>query len=284
MATLNEHFLAHKDQVFTVTQSTELTMADGLRVPVQMFLDFSSGAIYLAFYIGKPSNPFSCIVDLLASNAIELVLGAVGGFEIAGGHPRVSPMKVSDLKFTGRIYFYSEVDINDSDLTRIQKAATEQKSLSVEFYGPSWASEKEQSTRLMAFISHDSRDKQEIARPLVDELRRFPGCSVWYDEYSLKLGDSLRESIEKGLKECQRCVLLLSKNFLDNNRWTKVEFDSVFTRELVEERKLVLPVWCGVTRQDVYSYSPSLANRVAVNWEKGAEEVARQIYLAASPR
>jgi hypothetical protein len=38
------------------------------------------------------------------------------------------------------------------------------------------------------FISHASEDKDAIARPLADELRR-RGHSVWFDEYELVLGD-----------------------------------------------------------------------------------------------
>jgi TIR domain len=82
-------------------------------------------------------------------------------------------------------------------------------------------------------------------------------CWVWFDEYSLNVGDSLRESIERGIKECKRCILVISKNFLGNSGWTKGEFNSVFTRELLENKRLVLPVWHDVTAQEVYEYSPS---------------------------
>ena len=134
----------------------------------------------------------------------------------------------------------------------------------------------------LAFISHDSRDRDTIGKPLVEELLKFPGCTVWYDEYSLKVGDNLRESIEKGLRECKKCVLLLTRNYLVNGGWTKAEFDSIFTRDLVEQGNVILPIWCDVSRDDIYSYSPNLANRVAAQWSKGPTEVARQIYLAAN--
>jgi TIR domain len=58
-------------------------------------------------------------------------------------------------------------------------------------------------------------------------------CPVWYDEFALKIGDNLRDSIERGLKECRKCVLVLSPNFLTNGGWTKKEFDSIFTREIL---------------------------------------------------
>ena len=104
-------------------------------------------------------------------------------------------------------------------------------------------------------------------------------CPVWYDEFSLKVGDNLRESIEKGLKECKKCILILSQNFIANNGWTKKEFDSIFTREIVEEKKLVLPVWYKVTKECVYDYSPSLLNVKGADWEMlGEDEVCRQLH------
>jgi len=33
------------------------------------------------------------------------------------------------------------------------------------------------------------------------------------------------------------------------------EFDSIFTREILEKRKLVLPVWYNVSQQEVFDYS-----------------------------
>src|SRR6266487_2354994 len=51
------------------------------------------------------------------------------------------------------------------------------------------------------FISHASEDKDEVARPLAEELTRL-GFRVWYDEYSLRLVDSLREKIDEGLANC----------------------------------------------------------------------------------
>lgn len=105
-------------------------------------------------------------------------------------------------------------------------------------------------------------------------------CPVWYDEFSLKVGDSLRASIEKGLKECSKCIFLLTPNFLANSGWSKTEYNSIFTRELVEKQRVILPVWSDVTARDVYKYSPILADRVAVNWSLGVDEVARKLLMS----
>ena len=110
--------------------------------------------------------------------------------------------------------------------------------------------ERNKFEKPLGFVCHDSRDKEEIAKPLAVALLGMR-CPVWYDEFSLKVGDSLRASVEKGLKECKRCVLIITKNFLSNEGWTKREFDSIFTRELIERSNVILPVWHEVSPEDV---------------------------------
>ena len=50
----------------------------------------------------------------------------------------------------------------------------------------------------VVFISHASEDKDEVARPLAEALRE-NGLTVWYDEFELRIGDSLRMKIDKGI-------------------------------------------------------------------------------------
>jgi hypothetical protein len=49
-----------------------------------------------------------------------------------------------------------------------------------------------------AFISHAAEDKEGIARPLASELARL-GLKVWFDEFTLRVGDRLLKSIDQGL-------------------------------------------------------------------------------------
>lgn len=136
------------------------------------------------------------------------------------------------------------------------------------------------TTRLpLAFICHDSQDKDDVVRELAHQLVRM-GCPVWYDEYSLRVGDSLRKKIEGGIKECKKCILILSPRFLSNEGWTKAEFDSIYTKEIAEKGNVMLPVWHGVTTEMVYNYSPRLADRVGISTDLGITEVARQLQIA----
>ena len=62
------------------------------------------------------------------------------------------------------------------------------------------------------FISHASEDKDSFVRPLAQELVD-RGYKVWYDEFSLKVGDSIIQNISDGIQNSLYGILVLSKNF-----------------------------------------------------------------------
>lgn len=110
------------------------------------------------------------------------------------------------------------------------------------------------------FISHASEDKESIVRPLVSALEA-EGLKVWYDEMTLRIGDSLRQKIDKGLANSRVGLVVLSPNFIKKG-WTNYELDGIVTRSISNEQVL-LPIWHNITKQEVVDYSPSLADKVA---------------------
>ncbi len=142
-----------------------------------------------------------------------------------------------------------------------------------------FAEKRSQLERPFAFISHDSRDKDEIARPIAIHLKKLM-YPVWYDEFSLNVGDSLKESTEKGIKQCGKCIVVLTPNFFSNKGWTKMEFDSIFTKQILQRTNLILPIWHKVSVTEVFDYSPSLADKVGLQSSLGVEEISRQLYHA----
>lgn len=110
------------------------------------------------------------------------------------------------------------------------------------------------------FISHASEDKDEVVRPLATALRD-GGLSVWYDEFELRIGDSLRRKIDRGLASSRFGVVVLSKAFFGRG-WPEYELDGLVTRA-VSGNQVLLPVWHNVTKKEVIGYSPSLADRLA---------------------
>lgn len=130
------------------------------------------------------------------------------------------------------------------------------------------------------FISHASENKDDFVRPLAEELRRL-GLRVWYDEWTLRLGDSLRQRIDEGLRTCRYAVVVLSPHFFAKN-WPKAELDGLCAREM-DVGNLILPVWHKVTHQQVLQYSPLLAGKKAVDTTHGLQPVVDAILSVVMP-
>ena len=116
-----------------------------------------------------------------------------------------------------------------------------------------------------AFISHASEDKGDFVRPLAHALDKM-GFDIWYDEFELKVGDSLRQSIDRGLVNSSYGIVILSKAFFEKN-WPQYELNGLTARE-IEGKKVILPIWYNIDKQDVLKYSSTLADKVALSNQK----------------
>ncbi|WP_250393214.1 toll/interleukin-1 receptor domain-containing protein [Escherichia coli] len=110
------------------------------------------------------------------------------------------------------------------------------------------------------FISHASEDKDDFVRSLANSLISH-GLNVWYDEMTLRIGDSLRQKIDKGLANSRVGLVVLSPAFISKG-WTNYELDGIVTRAISGEQ-ILLPIWHNITKQEVIDFSPSLADKVA---------------------
>lgn len=125
------------------------------------------------------------------------------------------------------------------------------------------------------FISHASEDKDNFVRPLANALIN-EGLNVWYDEMTLRIGDSLRQKIDKGLSNSRVGLVVLSPSFISKG-WTNYELDGIVTRAVSGEQVL-LPIWHNITKQQVVNFSPSLADKVARSTATHTiEEIAAEI-------
>ena len=127
------------------------------------------------------------------------------------------------------------------------------------------------------FISHASEDKGPFVNDLANELQSI-GLSVWYDDFTLTIGDSLRRSIDKGLARSRFGVVVLSPAFFEKE-WPKRELDGLVALE-TGDRKVILPVWHTVDIAYVRRYSPTLADRLGISSERGVKDVAAAILQA----
>ena len=124
------------------------------------------------------------------------------------------------------------------------------------------------------FISHAWEDKDSFVAALAERLKK-EGFDVWYDDYVLKMGMSLFEEINKGLRECDYGIVVLSPAFFAK-KWTKAELDGLFSLQ-TENRKIILPIWKDVGFEEVRSFSPILADTVAARTASGLDAVVERI-------
>jgi hypothetical protein len=131
------------------------------------------------------------------------------------------------------------------------------------------------------FICHASEDKDDFVRPLAERLKQ-QHLDVWYDEFSLKIGDSLTHKIDEGLSKSRYGIVVISQN-LFKKPWAKRELNGLTMREMVENRELILPIWHRVNVQDVMQFSPSLADKKAGSSSDGINTLIRDLIKKIRP-
>lgn len=130
------------------------------------------------------------------------------------------------------------------------------------------------------FLSHASEDKSTFVEPLAHKLNKL-GLKVWYDRFSLSVGDSLHDSIEIGLSNSRYGVVVFSSAFFAKN-WTRAELNGLFSREM-DGHKVILPIWHQLSRVDVLRALPIMADKVALQSSDGVVSVAKSLVEVIRP-
>jgi hypothetical protein len=125
------------------------------------------------------------------------------------------------------------------------------------------------------FLSHASEDKTEVIVPLAEALAA-RGVRVWLDHQQLKLGDSLSRKIDDGLAQSRFGAVVLSPSFFAKE-WPQRELDGLVARETALGVKVILPIWHGISREEILAFSPTLAGKLAARTADGLDAVADQI-------
>src|SRR6266404_5693420 len=89
------------------------------------------------------------------------------------------------------------------------------------------------------FLSHSSIDK-ELARRIAVDLS-MSGIGVWFDEWQIKVGQSITQSIEKGLDDADFVVVLLTNHSV-NSGWVQKEWRSKIGDEATSHGIYILPI------------------------------------------
>lgn len=138
-----------------------------------------------------------------------------------------------------------------------------------------FVADREEGKQYDVFISHASEDKEEVVRPLAIALQA-KGVRVWYDEFEMRIGDSLRRKIDQGLANSRFGIVVISRSFIKKG-WTNYELDGIMTKAM-SGQQVLLPIWHDITKQEVIDYSPSLADKVARSTgQQTVKEIADEI-------
>lgn len=125
-----------------------------------------------------------------------------------------------------------------------------------------------------AFISHAVEDKIPIANELCARLEA-AGLKIWYSGKELGVGDSIEKTIEKGLNRSRYGIVIFSPTYLAKN-WTIREFYTLLAKE-IREHKVILPVLYNVTLDELRKKDLLMADRFAVNADKGLDVVVERL-------
>lgn len=216
MATLRELFFTefttgstHFDYSVTIPGSPAAI------VVARVHFDFTSNVRYVSYFV--PGGIYTSeLIAYLSRNPSPILSSVANSVTMTIGHPAVygPPSDGNALPFSGRVFLYVDDFVPNEEKVVLTKEAA-RAGIFLQIKDREYSDFQTVHEKPAAFISHDSRDKDPFVRELAGKLRSM-ACPVWYDEYSLRVGQSLRESIDKGMGEASKCIVVLSKNFLAN--------------------------------------------------------------------
>ena len=279
MATVRELFDGEFGHLPKVEQ--EVTSGDPptCKAIERLYPDFAEYVKLLAYYVPVEYATPDCMIALIAQ--YESTLARHSAVEISMSQPAIyegDALSSSALPFTGRVIMYVDAALTDAtkqDLTTFGA----HRDLRIQIRDRTYSEFRTTQERTLGFISHDSRDKDDLVRPLARRLLSAL-CPVWYDEFSILPGASLRASIDAGLRDSKRCVVVLSPYYLENKRWARGEFDAIVTRHMSSGGDILIPIWHNVTPDQVAEYSLLAAGIAAINTNLGEDEVFERVRRA----
>ncbi len=88
----------------------------------------------------------------------------------------------------------------------------------------------------VVFLSYASEDKA-LARQIAARLFE-NGMEVFFDEWEIQAGDSIREKIDAGLGRCTHFVVLLTPHSVEKS-WVRAEMDAAFVKKVEGECRFI---------------------------------------------
>lgn len=143
-----------------------------------------------------------------------------------------------------------------NDLKRTQKQATKLISSGIKI-------NQIDTREFDIFISYVQSDSSDYVDGLYNELIA-SGISVFRDKAEMKIGQSMRQSMDNALAKAKFAIVIFSPDYL-SKYWSQYELDGILSKEYLTGEQMILPLWHNITADELASKSPSLANKLAWN-------------------
>jgi len=125
------------------------------------------------------------------------------------------------------------------------------------------------------FISHSTQDKQTIALPLYTHLENH-NLNPWIDQEGIEPSDSLFQKINQAIANAHYAVAIVSPAFIEGE-WTNRELQVLDNLRIEKRLKKLFLIYHNITRNDVLSRYPLLADDLALSSLEPLESIAQKI-------
>jgi hypothetical protein len=132
---------------------------------------------------------------------------------------------------------------------------------------------KESKIKKDLFLCHASENKENLVRPVADELKRRK-LSVWFDEREILPGMDFMTAINSGMKEAHAVVVFFSANFL-HKRWPLNELNN-----FIAMGKPLIPVVYDLSITDILENYPLLSSTYMMLDVRNPSEIGRRVARA----
>ena len=122
------------------------------------------------------------------------------------------------------------------------------------------------------FLSHSSKDKA-VVRDLAERLKA-DGLKVWFDEWEIRLGDSIFARVREGLERSRILLLFMSRNGFGSD-WATLEHQTILFSDPLNRNRRFIPL-----RLDDGDIPAVLRPFKYLDWRTPADDAYRSLLLA----
>ena len=124
------------------------------------------------------------------------------------------------------------------------------------------------------FICHASEDKESVALPLYQSLKK-RNINAFIDCFAINWGDSLVAKINTALQKSKYVIAIISEDSVKKS-WPMKELNAVLSAEIGADNTKLLPLMVG-DGDALVSQLPLLADKLFVGYKDNIEEISDKI-------